>query len=55
MGDPGHIFPRPGQDVVLADSVHVSCWIMMFTAELQLHIFPFQLLCLEYSPKTTLD
>lgn len=39
---------------VLADSVHVSSWIVLFTAELQLHIFPFQLLCMEYSPKTTI-
>lgn len=37
--------------MVLADSVHVSCWIVLFIAELQLHIFPFQLLCMKYSLK----
>lgn len=59
MGDPGHILPtRLGKAWSFAGSVDVSssCWVIaLSTAELQLHIFPFQLLSLEYSPKNTLD
>lgn len=57
-GTPAHPPHPPGQAMVLAGSVHVSssCWVItMFTAELQLHVFPFQLLCLEYSPQNTPD
>lgn len=58
VGDPWHVLPtRLGKtwSLLAHSTLAAAAGLALFTAELRLHGFPFQLLCLEYSPKNTPD